>query len=192
LTLIETPDWMLDDLDLLFKNGELREKAKLEREMKKSAQAYRAIAYREAFPEVISNIVSGMTIKKALAAHSGKFEQGQFMSWLYGDPERRAQYNEAKELRAEAWTSRMIELAEGEDETTLDRAKVAIETYKWLASRHSRKEYGDTKTIEMSATISVTAALVQAQERIIEAEVIGDDEDHRLLSSSLNNTEDDE
>jgi hypothetical protein len=37
---------------------------------------------------------------------------------------------------------------------------------------HNRKKYGETKTVELGGSISITDALAAAQARIIEAEVI--------------------
>ena len=37
---------------------------------------------------------------------------------------------------------------------------------------HNRKKYGETKTVELGGSISITDALANARARIIEAEVI--------------------
>ena len=60
------------------------------------------------------------------------------------------------------------------------RDKLAIDTYWKLVSAENRKEYGDTKTIEFSGGISITAALAQGRERAIEAKLV---EDVDLLSA---------
>lgn len=208
------PDWLepdytlempprsdVDAVDLLMadfedscrraREQEERTRLRDEREQRRQQQQTQ---FNDVFPRVMEMVCAGSTLREALAffqpLYAAPLDHGRFVAWVNNNSERKAVYTDAKEIRAEAWVSRIVELAEGKDElVTLDRAKVAIETYKWLISRHARKEYGDTKTIEMSATISVSAALKQATERIIEVEVV---EETKRLAAPTDDGDNDE
>ena len=138
--------------------------------------------YEVAFPIILNRIYEGYTLATALKQYPTRIDVGAFTRWMRKDPGRLSMYKEAKEVRSEAWTGLMLKHALGEDEdgepipTELDRSKTVIDALKWLISRENRKEYGDTKTIEMNTTISITAALEQAHARVISATVIDEDD----------------
>jgi hypothetical protein len=139
--------------------------------------------FETVFPRVLEMVCGGYTIAQALRELPISIDAGAFSRWIHKSGERKELLREAKEIRTEEWTGLMVKHALGEDvngeqiPTELDRSKFIVDTLKWLVSRENRKQYGDTKTIEMNTTISITAALEQAQGRIIEAQVIGDDDD---------------
>lgn len=143
----------------------------------KEGKALLLMQYEMAFPDILERMRGGLTLTAALREYPIKFDVGPFTTWLYKDAEREAMYADVKRVRAEVWTGEMIAHATGEKMEDIDRSKVAIDTYKWLISRHARKEYGDTKTIEMNTTISIKAALTAANERVIDARVIEDDDE---------------
>ena len=60
----------------------------------------------------------------------------------------------------------------GATEVERTRDKLRIDTRKWLMSAHNRKRYGETKQIEVAGSISITEALTQARQRVIDAEVV--------------------
>ena len=112
------------------------------------------------------------------------------MAWLKKDARRTELFKEAKELRTEAWAGKILEHATGIDEDgdvlmeDIARSRLIVDTYKWLMGADNRRTYGDTKTIEMSTTISITTALAQAHGRIIDVEAVSlDDMDRMLLSA---------
>ena len=158
-------------------------------------QVDKALLFRQfelVFPRVLESICAGMTLNSALKQLPPldyPIDVGVFTRWMMKDSSRRSLYAEAKEVRAETWTGDMVRHALGhEDDGTpiiaeLDRSKFIVDTYKWLVSRQARREYGDTKTIEMNTTISITAALQQATERVITASVIEDDDEPLYLPS---------
>ena len=134
------------------------------------------VEFEAAMPWVLERICGGATLEAAIALYPTPLDPSAFTRWMMKDPERKALYAEAKEVRAETWTGVMVKHALGETMADLDRSKTIIDTLKWLIARHARKEYGDTKTIEMNTTINIRAALQEANERVIEARVIDDDE----------------
>lgn len=136
------------------------------------------------FPRVLERICEGYTLTKAVKELPVEVDSGAFYRWLRKDPEKYALYKEAKEIRTEEWAGRIIDHATAMDsEEDVSRSKLIIDTYKWLMGADNRKVYGDTKQIEVTSTISITAALQQAQGRIVDAEYEVLDEPTRLLSS---------
>jgi hypothetical protein len=90
-----------------------------------------------------------------------------FWRWIRQDSMRYERYKEAKELRTEWWAGRIIEIAEAEDSIEdVARSKLKIDTYKWLMGADNRKQYGDSKQIEVNQSISIISALQQANSRI--------------------------
>lgn len=158
--------------------------------LSKEGKALLFVQFEMVFPRVMEMICAGSTLANALRELPIPIDVGSFTTWMYKDARRKALYLESKEVRAESWTSEMIKHALGVDDSgtpipsDIDRSKFIVDTYKWLVSRQARKEYGDTKTIEMNTTISITAALQQANERVIQATVIDDvDDDIELMDS---------
>lgn len=154
------------------------------------------LQFEAAFPWVLEQICEGKaSIQDALAEYPVPLNLGAFTSWLYKDGERKALYEEAKIVRSEYWTGLMVKHALGEETmVTLDRSKTIINTLQWLVSRHARKEYGDTKTIEMNTTINLRAAMEQGQARVIDIKAMYDDDETpmRMLSAPVDDDEDDE
>ncbi len=139
-----------------------------------------------AFPKTLELICEGLDLKNALKKlpFQPHLDAGAFMRWMKKRPELYAMYKEAREIRTEVWAGEMIRHATGEEDEdgnayTHDtaRSKLIVDTYWKLMAANNRKEYGDTKTIEVNQSISITSALEQAQGRIIEATIIEDDDD---------------
>lgn len=158
--------------------------------------------FETVFPRILAQVYAGYTVSRAvseLPVHAGfTIDYGMFNRWVRKDPTRRAQLEEAEEARAEVWADRIIEHAEGVGaaaETTIERSKFACDQYKFLMGRQSRKRYGETKVIDVTHTISISAALEQSRQRVIEAVVVDDylpeDEDEvRVLIAQAEDSED--
>lgn len=148
--------------------------------------------YEMVMPRILEMISSGWTLKKAFRDLPEPIDHGGFIRWLKKNPTYYSLYKEAKELRTEAWSDEIIRHAEGKDEygndtlADVSRSRLIVDTYWKLMGAHNKKEYGDTKTIELNQTISITDALAQAQNRVM-AQVIDDDVidavDYKQLSS---------
>lgn len=141
------------------------------------------------FPRILEMMAGGYTMKRAVRELPIEIDSGALMRWLKKNPKYNELYKEAKELRTEAWADEIIRHAEGKDEdgneTLADtaRSRLIVDTYWKLMGADNRKQYGDTKTIEVNQNISITAALAQAQGRVIEAQLIEDDEVDLLPSA---------
>lgn len=150
-------------------------------------QEGKALLFRQfeiAFPRLMEMVCEGYTIGKAIAALPEPIDHGAFMRWLKKKPDLYEIFKEAKEVRTEEWADRIIRHAEGSDEGFLNdtpRSKLIVDTYWKLMAADNRKQYGDTKSIEINQSISITSALEQAEARTKAAILNNDDVD--LLDS---------
>ncbi len=157
---IELPNWLTaPDLPAPKQSREMRDLIVMQ--------------YESAYPRILERMYSGSTLQAAIDDDFREIDSGAFLRWIKKDPLRFSLYKEAKEIRTEAWAGKIIEHAVASDSAEdVQRSKLIVDTYKWLMAADNRRTYGDTKTIDLGGSISVTAALAQAQARVIEAEVI--------------------
>lgn len=124
--------------------------------------------YEIIFPSVLDRLAEGYTLTKIFEQDHRHLSAGIFLRWVNKDPQRAQMYKEAKELRSEMWSDKIIEIAEGTENPLEDvaRSKIRIDNYKFLMGADNRRAYGDTKTVEVNQSISVVRALMAAaQER---------------------------
>lgn len=139
----------------------------------KEGKALLLVQYETVFPRALELLYSGYTLDSALKELPFQIDPGAFTRWVKKDAQRHELYKEAKEIRTEAWAGEIIKHAKSDDSAEdVQRSKLIVDTYKWLMGADNRKQYGDVKSIELGGQISITAALAQAQQRVIEAEVI--------------------
>ena len=125
------------------------------------------------FERVLTEITRGRTLKSIVAEDLRDIDYDAFWRWIKRDSRRHDRYKEAKELRTEWWAGRIIEIAEADDALEdVARSKLKIDTYKWLMGADNRKTYGESKQIELSTSISITAALEQANSRVAALPVV--------------------
>lgn len=145
---------------------------------RKEARQLLVEKFELAFPRVIDRMCGGETLNKALEDFPIAVERGAFMTWVKKDAQRYARFKEAKEVRSEVWAGEMVRHALAEDpalaSTELDRSKFIVDTYKFLMKADNKREYGDTKSIDVTGSISITAALDAAQTRIQQVPLLDD------------------
>ena len=125
------------------------------------------------FDYVLEQMAEGNTIKHTLDKDARGYESSTFIDWIKKDPQRTVRYENAQLLYAEKLGSEIIEIADAEDSIEdVNRSKLRIDSRKWLMGVYNKRRYGDTKTIELGGSISITEALAQAKARVNEAEVI--------------------
>lgn len=136
------------------------------------------------FERVLTEITRGRTLKSIVADDLRDIDYDAFWRWIKRDSRRHERYKEAKELRTEWWAGRIIEIAEADDALEdVARSKLKIDTYKWLMGADNRKTYGESKQIELSTSISITAALEQARSRVAALPVVEEIDDPLALPS---------
>jgi hypothetical protein len=127
-------------------------------------------------PRILERICEGLTLNAAIRELPIDVDPGAFIRWLKRDSKNYDLYKEAKEIRTEVWAGKAIEHAVAEDSVEdVARSKLIIDTYKWLMGADNRRTYGDTKSIEVTSNISITAALEQARARVISASTVADE-----------------
>jgi hypothetical protein len=130
-------------------------------------------SYEALFMRVIDEMSRGKGLHQVLKSDNRGIDYNDFYRWIKKDSQRKALYEEAQELLAELRAGELVEIADAEDSIEdVNRSKLKIETRKWLMGMHYKKRYGETKTIEMNTSISITDALAQAQQRLIEGEIV--------------------
>ena len=146
------------------------------RSLAKSPVEVRALTfvqYEQVFMRAIDSIAHGMSLSQVLRDDQRDIDYNDFYRWIKKDPTRKQLFDEAQELRTEFMAGEIIEIADADDTLEdVNRSRLKIDTRKWLMGAHNRKKYGETKTVELGGSISITDALAQARARVIEAEVI--------------------
>lgn len=125
------------------------------------------------FQRTLDLLSSGYTLNAAIRELPIEIDTGAFLRWIKRDPARHESYKEAKEIRTEAWAGKLMEYAEAADTAEdVHRSRLKVDALKWLMAADNRRTYGDVKQVEFGGSISITAALAAAQQRVIEAEVV--------------------
>lgn len=134
--------------------------------------------YQQIFERVIEGIYRGRSLQSLVEDDYRLISYEDFLRWIKRDPMRHERFKEAQEMRTEFMVGEILEIADGVNSIdsaapeTVNRDKVRIDTRKWLMSAHNRKRYGEVKQVEVAGSISITEALNQAKQRVIDAEVI--------------------
>ena len=142
------------------------------------AKALRHVEYEQIFERVIEDIYRGRSLQSLIQDDHRIISYEDFLRWVKRDPQRHERFKEAQEMRTEFLAGEILEIADGVEAVdpsssdTVNRDKLRIDTRKWLMGAHNRKRYGETKQIELGGTISISEALAQANQRVIEGEVV--------------------
>lgn len=101
----------------------------------------RSSAYSEEVAGTICmEIMAGKSLR-LVCAMEGMPAASTVYSWLRQYPSFVEQYTHAREVQADILSDEIIEIADSE--TDPNRARVMIDTRKWLASKLRPKKYGD-------------------------------------------------
>ena len=134
--------------------------------------------YEHIFMRMIDQIAKGESFHRLVAEDARNLDYNDFYRWIKKDPKRYELFKEAQELRTEFHAQEILRIADAEDSMEdVNRSRLKIETRKWLMGVHNKKRYGETKTIEMNTSISITDALAQANARLIEGEILSSEID---------------
>ncbi len=148
--------------------------------------------FEQTFERVLTEMAKGRTLKSVIVEDARDLDYEAFWRWIKRDSRRMERYKEAKELRTEWWAGRIVEIAEADDALEdVARSKLKIDTYKWLMGADNRKTYGESKQIEVSTSISITAALEQARSRVAALPVVEEVDDLIALPSHDSDTHSD-
>ena len=124
------------------------------------------------FETLLDKIARGINLKECLRDDQRDFDYTQLLRWIHKDPVRKSRYYEAQEIGSEMIAAEILEIADGDGLEDVQRSKLRIDSRQFLIKTWNRKRYGDVKTLEVNQNISITAALEQANQRLIQGSVI--------------------
>jgi len=119
------------------------------------------------FETILDKISRGINLKEILRDDQRDFDYTQLLRWIHRDPMRKSRYYEAQEIGSEMIAAEILEIADGDGLEDVQRSKLRIDSRQFLIKTWNRKRYGDVKTLEVNQNISITAALEQAQARLV-------------------------
>lgn len=80
-------------------------------------------------------------------------------------PDLRNAYIRAREGRAELYVDQLIDIADNQPD--VNRARVQVDTRKWIASKHDVKTYGDRIDLTVNHVVDIGSALSEAKQRLV-------------------------
>jgi hypothetical protein len=90
--------------------------------------------------------------------------------WLNDDEEFRKKYAQSRKQQAELLASQILEIADDEEQDTaqdrINRARLKIDTRKWIASKLLPKVYGERNNPEITVNSTVNNILVMNQDQM--------------------------
>ncbi len=168
MELSEAPAWLTAAIDDTIDTiGPLADRALGYPRLGQST-SLQAQQFEHAFEPILEAICGGATLDDAVQNYPVTLDKGRFNRWIQSNAERKALYVSAKEYRSEVWSGRMVQVARGVNSdgtismNDVARDRLEIDVIKFLMSADNRKVYGETKQIDVTTSISITAALEQA------------------------------
>jgi hypothetical protein len=98
---------------------------------------------------ICAEMASGRSLR-SICGDAGMPGMTTVFRWLADNQEFREQYAQAQEQRTAAMAEEIIDIADFENEEDVQRAKLRIDTRKWLMSKMAPKKYGDRSQMELS------------------------------------------
>ncbi len=109
--------------------------------------------------DVCTRIAGGESLRSVAADYLVTDEA--LRVWLRNDPARSARYEQARIDRAHRFADEVIELSDtvGLSKEEVAKARLQIDTRKWIAAKLYPKTYGDRLMAEHSGEISLASAI---------------------------------
>ena len=113
--------------------------------------------------ELITRVINGETVKKVATE---LFNSVPMFYWnLERHKELSTLYTQSRHVRADVLADEILEIADNDMDA--QRARNRIEARKWLASKMMPATYGDRIDVNVSQTLSISAALAEARTRVL-------------------------
>lgn len=127
----------------------------------------------EAFDErvqdqILEGLRKGLTHKRAMEAAGVNWPRQWFSSLCHLSERFSCLYTDARRQGIHAMAEGVIDIAE--DEPDVMRAKLKADVTRWYVSKMDPRRYGDSLNLNVQEQISVSDALQQARERVINAQ----------------------
>lgn len=137
---------------------------------------------KNVWPAILDAIADGASLKSALLSVSGAPSYTTAKRHLRQDADLREQYRSACQDRADRLAEEILTLAdepmpdhlEGKERGAwVQQQRLRVDTRKWLAAKLYPKMYGERLDVNTTETrISITAALAEAEQRIIAGQLL--------------------
>ena len=115
--------------------------------------------YANLFESSLERIMGGTPLQTIIANDPRGIQLGRFLFWINHDPERRARYEEACEIAAEAMAHELTAIADalgGEGGTSqledVQRSALRVKARTYLMEKWSPRRYGDSRRIQIDQT----------------------------------------
>lgn len=114
--------------------------------------------YANLFESALERIMGGTPLQTIVQNDPRGIQLGRFLYWINRDPDRRARYEEACEIAAEAMAHELTGIADAMDPNAnplmedVQRSALRIKSRTYLMEKWSARRYGDSKRIQISST----------------------------------------
>lgn len=120
----------------------------------------------KAWPDILDALASGAAVNHVLKSH--QLTRGIIAAFMAGEPGAREQWETAKEVSAEEFFDRLVQLATAEfKDIDPTRARAVMDSYKWLAAKRNPRVYSDRSQVDVNVkTIDLTRIIQEANKRL--------------------------
>lgn len=112
---------------------------------------------------VIHSIQKGRTLKSCFEELD--IDPHEFFEVVWGSASLTGLYERAQKSRAEILVEEIVDIADSEPDSS--RAKNRLDARRWYASKMIPHKYGDRVDVNITQTVSITAALEEAKRRTL-------------------------
>ncbi len=124
--------------------------------------------YTEAMANHICSEISAGRSLRSICDDSGMPGQTTIFRWLADNKDFREQYAHAREAQMDAMAEEIIDIADTENSEDVQRAKLRIDTRKWLMSKMAPKRYGDKQQMQLTGADGEDGAPTAIQVTIVD------------------------
>jgi hypothetical protein len=109
---------------------------------------------QEIADEICAHIASGKSLR-SYCMQSGTVDAATVYRWLEKHESFRDMYARARVILYEHWADEIGDIADLENETDVNRARLRVDARKWLLSKMLPRKYGERLQAEVGGTLSI-------------------------------------
>ena len=115
--------------------------------------------YTQEFADIIcERIANGMSLRKVCAEDAALPDRSTVLRWLAKDEHEafRGQYARAQDERADFYFEQTMEISDdaGTDRDDIAKARLRVDTRKWVCARMNPKKYSDKLSIDTKVSVT--------------------------------------
>jgi hypothetical protein len=114
--------------------------------------------YANLFESALERIMGGTPLQTIVQNDPRGIQLGRFLFWINRDPQRRARYEEACEIAAEAMAHELTAIADAlalDNQPVMEdvqRSSLRVKARTYLMEKWSPRRYGDTRRVQIDST----------------------------------------